>query len=79
MVLPVVREAERILYESHIDHEYLPQDGLNDFNKVSQILMFGKGSKLLEEKRVFTMQSLSGTGALRLAAELIGECNKMYW
>jgi aspartate/tyrosine/aromatic aminotransferase len=32
-VLDCVRSAEALIFESKLDHEYLPQDGLIDFNK----------------------------------------------
>lgn len=71
-VLQVVRDAEVILQQQQHDHEYLPQDGLPLFNQVSQVLMFGDDSKVLKENRVYTIQSLSGTGCLRLASDFIG-------
>eukprot|EP01035_Chromulina_nebulosa_P017162 gene17162-22677_t len=72
-VLNVVRESERIIYESKMDHEYLPQDGYNDFNLLSQKLAFGDNSELLSNGKLYTIQGISGTGSLRLAAEFISK------
>jgi aspartate/tyrosine/aromatic aminotransferase len=73
VVLPVVREAEKMIFDAHTDHEYLAQDGLPEFNRGSQILMFGEDSSLIREGKVLTFQALSGTGSLRLGAELLGK------
>jgi aspartate/tyrosine/aromatic aminotransferase len=70
-VLDVVREAEEKILSQNLDHEYLAQDGLPAFNQVSQILMFGEDSRALAEKRVFTIQGISGTGCLRLAFDFV--------
>ena len=51
--------------------EYLPIDGLPEFRAETTKLILGKGSKAIKEGRVACCQSLSGTGALRLAAEFI--------
>ena len=51
--------------------EDLPIDGLPEFRKETTKLILGKASKAIAEGRVACCQSLSGTGALRLAAEFI--------
>ena len=70
-VLDCVRDAEELIFNSRMDHEYLSQDGHAEFNRTTQILMFGADSPVLAERRVFTMQGISGTGCLRLAADFI--------
>ena len=55
----------------YVGHEYLSQDGLDTFNSASQKLLFGEKSSLLKENTVYTIQALSGTGALRLATDFI--------
>lgn len=69
VVLPAVRAAEEIIYNSKLGHEYLPQDGLPEFTAMTQALMFGDDHRILKEKRVHSCQSISGTGALRLAMD----------
>ena len=51
--------------------EYLPIDGLPEFRAETTKLILGKDSPAIAEGRVACCQSLSGTGALRLAAEFI--------
>ena len=70
-VLPCVREAEALLHEQRVDHEYLSQDGLPQFVSVSQALLFGEGARVLSEGRVYSIQGLSGTGSLKLATDFI--------
>ena len=71
VVLPSVRAAELKITEAHVNHEYLKQDGLDDFTSASQKLMFGEQSSVVKEGNCFTIQSISGTGAIRLGLELI--------
>jgi len=70
-ILSCVRKAEEKIFKSNLDHEYAPIDGLPEFNKVSSQLLFGEQAKELSEKRVASTQALSGTGALRLAAQYL--------
>lgn len=72
-VLPVVRKAETLLInDPSSNHEYLAQDGLPEFCQAAQVLMFGEESLPISEGRVHTIQGISGTGSIRLAAEFIG-------
>mmetsp|Transcript_30637 Transcript_30637/g.5517 ORF Transcript_30637/g.5517 Transcript_30637/m.5517 type:complete len:122 (-) Transcript_30637:898-1263(-) len=69
-VFQAVREAERrILEDPSVNKEYLPIDGLADFNRLAKELLFGADSPVVTENRTVTLQSLSGTGALRIAGE----------
>lgn len=43
--------------------------GLNSFSIAASLLLLGKDSLAIKEKRVVNCQSLSGTGALRVGAE----------
>lgn len=71
VVLPSIRAAELKITDAHMNHEYLKQDGLDDFTKASQKLMFGENSSIVKDGKCFTIQSISGTGAIRLGLELI--------
>ena len=62
------------LQAGKIDLEYLPVQGYQPFLDLTSEVILGKDSKALKEKRVSVVQSLSGTGALRIAAEFL----KMY-
>jgi len=70
-VLPSVRQAEEELLKQNLNHEYLPIVGHQPFINSAAALAYGKGSPLLENKRVAAIQTLSGTGALRVAGEFI--------
>jgi len=70
-VLSCVRKAETRILESKRDHEYAPIGGVPEFTKVAAALLFGKDAKELKENRVATVQTLSGTGALRLAGQFL--------
>ncbi|XP_034684041.1 aspartate aminotransferase, cytoplasmic [Vitis riparia] len=72
LVLNVVRRAEQLLVNDRSRvKEYLPIVGLAEFNKLSAKLMFGADSPAILEKRVTTVQCLSGTGSLRVGAEFL--------
>ena len=71
VVLNVVRKAEQRVVEQKNNKEYLPIDGFAPFNKVSAELMFGETSDLLASGKIVTLQSLSGTGSLRVGAAFI--------
>lgn len=45
--------------------------GLEIFLKETSNVIFSKGAKVLDQGKVAVVQSLSGTGALRIAAEFI--------
>ncbi|XP_027085431.1 aspartate aminotransferase, chloroplastic [Coffea arabica] len=70
-VLNVVKKAEKLMLERGENKEYLPIEGLASFNKVTAELLLGANNPLILEQRVATVQGLSGTGSLRLAAALI--------
>ncbi|KAF2137990.1 uncharacterized protein K452DRAFT_291024 [Aplosporella prunicola CBS 121167] len=68
-VLPVVKKAEEILRnDPEINHEYLPIQGLQNFTSASQKLILGGDSPAIADKRVTSLQTISGTGAVHLGA-----------
>ncbi|WPG99483.1 Hypothetical protein R9X50_00229800 [Acrodontium crateriforme] len=68
-VLPVVKLADEILRKDPaVNHEYLPIAGLVDFTSASQKLILGASSPAISEKRVTSLQTISGTGAVHLGA-----------
>lgn len=71
VVLNVVRKAEERVLSQGNNKEYLPIEGFAPFNKVSAELMFGADSSLLSDGKIVTLQSLSGTGSLRVGAAFI--------
>lgn len=68
-ILPSVKLAENLIQNaSGYNHEYLPITGLADFTSAAARIILGAESKAIAEKRLTSVQSLSGTGALHLAA-----------
>ncbi|KAK4057799.1 aspartate transaminase aat1 [Microbotryomycetes sp. JL221] len=66
-VLPSVREVDERIVAEKRDKEYLPITGFPEFTKAAATLAYGKDSKPLQEGRIAVTQSISGTGALRIA------------
>ncbi|KAI9678197.1 MAG: Aspartate aminotransferase, cytoplasmic [Caeruleum heppii] len=68
-VLPVVKKADDILHnDPNLNHEYLAIAGLPEFTSAACKLMLGADSPAIKEKRVTSMQTISGTGAVHLGA-----------
>ncbi|SCU90146.1 LANO_0D07756g1_1 [Lachancea nothofagi CBS 11611] len=68
-VLPSVREAEKVIQKDpSYNHEYLGIGGLTSLTQGAAKVLLGDDNKALKEKRVVSVQSLSGTGALHMAA-----------
>ena len=73
-VFPVVRKAEAAIVADHsLDKEYLPIDGLTEFNKGAQGVLFGFDSPWVGDDRVASVQTLSGTGALRVIGDFLAK------
>ncbi|CAH1237325.1 unnamed protein product [Diabrotica balteata] len=71
-VLPVVRTAEKALAnDDSLNKEYLPILGLEAFSSAATTMLLGQDSPAIREGRSFGVQSLSGTGALRVGAEFL--------
>jgi aspartate/tyrosine/aromatic aminotransferase len=71
MVLETVRAAEEEILKEKLDHEYLGQDGLVEFTSAAKKLMFGDDSKLISEDKIYSIQSIGGTGCLRLLCSFL--------
>lgn len=67
-VLPVVKKAERLLLESEPHKEYLPIDGERAYVETITALVLGGATD-----EVATLQTVGGTGGLRLAATFLKE------
>lgn len=57
--------------ERGYNHEYLPIEGFAPFREASQRLLLGADHEAVSSGRVATVQSLSGTGCLRIGFELL--------
>ncbi|CAM9546945.1 unnamed protein product [Laminaria digitata] len=69
-VLNTVRKAEKLVLEKALNHEYAGIAGVPEFTKLSLAFAYGKDSPALKENRVAGVQTLSGTGACRVAGDL---------
>ena len=71
-VLHCVREAEvRLAADETINKEYLPINGLKAFRDEAAKLIFGPACDQALLNRLATAQTISGTGACRVAAEFL--------
>uniref|UniRef100_A0A915J3T1 Aspartate aminotransferase n=1 Tax=Romanomermis culicivorax TaxID=13658 RepID=A0A915J3T1_ROMCU len=71
-VLPAVREAERSLAaDNSLNHEYFPILGFEAFSQAATLLLLGEDHGAIKENRAFGIQSLSGTGCLRIGADFL--------
>ena len=80
-VLECVRRAEQMLADTLLPRSYLPIDGLQAYDRAVQELVFGAKSALLREKRVVTVQTLGGTGGLKVGADFLRrlDANASVW
>jgi len=70
-VLQAVQQVERELAQQSKPRGYLPIDGLPDYTRATRALLFGADSPLVESGRASTTQTVGGSGALRVGAELL--------
>ena len=70
-VLRAVKEVEQKLAVESLPRGYLPIDGLPAYTQATQKLVFGPESPLLAAGRVATSQTIGGSGALRVGADLL--------
>ncbi|XP_055709232.1 aspartate aminotransferase, mitochondrial-like [Phlebotomus papatasi] len=70
-VLPSILKAEQRITESRMDKEYAPISGYPEFTKHAIALALGDDNPVLSAGRNATVQSISGTGALRVAAAFL--------
>jgi len=69
----IVRKVDLEIAQANLDKEYLPIDGLAEFRDCAQKLTFGAEHPAVKEKRIYSTQSISGTGALRIAFDFIAK------
>jgi aromatic-amino-acid transaminase len=70
-LLECVKRAETQIAASASPRGYLPIDGLPRYDHLVQALVFGTDSAVLKEGRVATIQSLGGTGGLKIGADFL--------
>ncbi|MBB3889096.1 amino acid aminotransferase [Xanthomonas campestris pv. campestris] len=72
--IPLLRAVQKIEQQLALDAKprgYLPIDGLAAYDKATQELLFGAESALVASGRVATSQTVGGSGALRVGADLL--------
>src|SRR5690606_30384848 len=70
-VLPSVAAVEHELAADPSPRVYLPMEGLAAYRSAVQRVVFGADSAAVAEGRVATIQTLGGTGALKVGADLL--------
>ena len=70
--LKAVEEAEaRLNAQPHGASLYLPMEGLNSYRHAIAPLLFGANHPVLQQQRVATIQTLGGSGALKVGADFL--------
>jgi aspartate/tyrosine/aromatic aminotransferase len=70
-ILRCVKSAEQLLVECESTKNYLPIQGLQPYNELVAELIFGADHPVIKQKRFATAQTPGGTGALRVAGDLL--------
>ena len=70
-LLPSVRQAETALLQAIGPRPYLPIEGLADFRSGTQRLLFGATHDAVTGGRIATLQTLGGSGALKVGADFL--------
>ncbi len=74
-ILQCVRKAEQQLAEKPLPRNYLPIDGLAAYDRAVQEALFGADSELVKSGRVVTVQTLGGTGGLKVGGDFLRRFN----
>ncbi|WP_087723768.1 amino acid aminotransferase [Pandoraea sp. PE-S2T-3] len=70
-VMQAVRQAEALLLAEVGPKPYLPMAGFANYRDAVQALVFGEDSPARTEGRIATVQTLGGSGALKVGADFI--------
>ncbi|KPK32048.1 MAG: aromatic amino acid aminotransferase [Betaproteobacteria bacterium SG8_40] len=70
-LLECVSRAEQQLVAAASPRAYLPIDGLPAYDKAVAQLVFGAQSPLIKDGRIVTLQTLGGTGGLKVGADFL--------
>jgi aromatic-amino-acid transaminase len=70
-LLECVREAEDTRVSSGTPKSYLPIDGLAAYDKAVQELVFSKDSKQIKNNQIVTIQTIGGSGGLKIGADFL--------
>lgn len=70
-LLKAVQQAEAQRAQAAAPRGYLPIEGLAAYNKGAQTLLLGKDSGIIADGRALTVQTIGGTGALKIGADFL--------
>lgn len=70
-IMRAVKIAEHNLAQSPSPYNYLPMEGIAAYRMAVQRLIFGERHPALIAERVATIQSIGGSGALRIGADFL--------
>lgn len=70
-LLAATQKAEKQWAEQKQARTYLPMEGLGSYRDAVQRLVFGEQSEAYRSKRIATIQTLGGTGALKVGGDLL--------
>lgn len=70
-IMGVVLEAETAILKQIGTRPYLPMEGAPSYRKAAQNLLFGDDSAAVVEKRIATVQTIGGSGALKVGADFL--------
>jgi aromatic-amino-acid transaminase len=74
-ILQCVLAAEKQMAEAPKPRGYLPIDGIPAYDRSVQELVFGADSAALRDGRIATVQTLGGTGGLKVGADFLKRLN----
>ena len=72
-LLACTQKAEQLWAEQKQARTYLPMEGIAAYRDGVQRLIFGDASEVYSSKRIATIQTLGGTGALKVGGDLLHE------
>lgn len=81
-ILKIVKKAEKLILKKENTKNYLPIEGKRKFRIATQNLLLGNNHEIIKKKKICTLQTPGGTGALRIAAEFISkkiDSTKQIW
>lgn len=70
-VMQAVRQAQEQGFDPGAVRTYLPMAGEPGYRQAVQALLLGEGAEVMAQERVVTIQSIGGSGALRLGADFL--------
>jgi aromatic-amino-acid transaminase len=70
-IMAAVRKAEAAVFAGIGSRPYLPMEGAADYRRQAQLFIFGKDAAALADNRIATVQTIGGSGALKVGADFL--------